>query len=290
LPATPQDRTAGDLRAVVIWAFVLFALTGAGALPFIYAGQSLEQSKEAGMASSFLLAGILLTAYAPMVAALFVALVVPGSGGLRRFLRQLVDGRAGAGWYLLVLLAPIAIVLAADGIYVLAGGAAPTAWFSVPQNFTTAAFWGPLVAGSLGEEPGWRGFALPRLGRRFGALSASILIGILWGTWHLWPALTPGGASQLSIANLMQTYVRMISTSILYAWMYNSTNGSLILTMVAHAAHNLAIDFIPIPGDTSVVPIIIALLYLAAAVAVVLLTDPTTLSSANSTVKKRLTE
>jgi membrane protease YdiL (CAAX protease family) len=66
----------------------------------------------------------------------------------------------------------------------------------------------------------------------------------------------------------------MISTSILYAWLYNSTNGSLILVMVAHAGHNLAIDFIPLPeNDGGVAPLLIAILYLVAAVAVVLSTD-----------------
>jgi membrane protease YdiL (CAAX protease family) len=228
-----------------------------------------------------LLVGILLTAYAPTLAALLVWLFVPREGGIRHFVRQLTKGHSAPGWYFLVFLAPIGIVLAADGLYVLAGGAAPPAWFAVPQNLATSAFWGPLVAGCLGEEPGWRGFALPRLGGRFGALRASIVIGILWGTWHLWPAITPGGISQLSPANLTHTYVRMISTSILYAWAYNSTGGSLMLVMAAHACHNLAIDFIPLPqNDASVVPLIIAFLYFLAAVAVVLSTEPRTLQRA----------
>jgi hypothetical protein len=86
----------------------------------------------------------------------------------------------------------------------------------------------------------------------------------------------------VSAANLMQTYVRMISTSILYAWAYNSTGGSLLLVMAAHAGHNLAIDFIPLPqDDAGVVPLIIACLYLLAAMAVVLSTEPRTLTRAN---------
>ena len=274
-------RSDGQLAAVAVWGALLFGLTGIGVLPFLISGQGLDQAKASGTFSNATFAGILLTAYAPTIAALVTVMVLPRQGGLRQCLRQLGGGSAGVLWYLLVFAAPIGIVLAADGINVLLGGAAPPAWFAVPKNFATAAIWGPLVAGCLGEEPAWRGFALPRLSSHFGALGASVAIGLLWGTWHLWPALTPGGASHLSVANLTQTYVRMVSTSILYAWLFNSTKGSLILVMAAHAGHNLAIDLIPLP-DASLVPVIIALLYLAAAVAVILTTSPRTLTRSQS--------
>jgi membrane protease YdiL (CAAX protease family) len=281
LTAAPQNKREEKTGAVVLWAALLFALTVAGALPFIFAGRGLDQVKEPDPPPPMLLAGILLTGYAPTLAALLVRLVVPGEGGMRYFVQQFAKGHAGAGWYLLVFVPPIGIVLAADAIYFLAGGAAPRAWFAVPQNLATAAFWGPLVAGCLGEEPGWRGFALPRLAGRFGALWASIVIGVLWGTWHLWPAITPGGLSHVTPADLLQTYVRMISTSILYAWAYNSTGGSLPLVMAAHAGHNLAIDFIPLHhDDAGVVALIIAFLYLLAAITVVLSTEPRTLARA----------
>ena len=67
-------------------------------------------------------------------------------------------------------------------------------------------------------------FAQPRLQTRYSALPASIIIGVLWSTWHLWYVITPGGFSNVTGANALATYVRLTSTAIIYAWMYNSTS------------------------------------------------------------------
>jgi len=145
-------------------------------------------------------------------------------------------------------------------------------------------FW--TVFGSLfAEEMGWRGFAQPQLQPRYGALKASILIGVIWSTWHLWIVITPGGVSLVTPEDAAATYIRLISTAIVYAWMYNSTNGSLFVVMVAHMGHNLAGSVVQTPPDASHFHFTLAMLYLAAAIGVVLLTDWRTLtrrSSANS--------
>ncbi len=171
------------------------------------------------------------------------------------------------------------LILFADVIYIVVGGTPPQPWLVFPSDF---AFLGPLLAGSLGEELGWRGFALPRLQSRYGVLWASILIGVIWSTWHLWPVITPGGFAHLTLFDIAQTYIRLIATAIIYGWLYNSTQGRLFLVMIAHAGHNIAVELIQIPEPgTDVVPVIIALLYLAAAIAVVLLTGTRTLSRLN---------
>ena len=105
-------------------------------------------------------AGIVLTAYAPSLAALLVA---ARAGGALVLLRQVGRWRVGVAWYALVLIGPFVLVLSADLIYVLSGGAPPETWLVFPSSL---AFVGPLVAGSLGEELGWRGFAQPRLQSR----------------------------------------------------------------------------------------------------------------------------
>jgi membrane protease YdiL (CAAX protease family) len=73
----------------------------------------------------------------------------------------------------------------------------------------------------------------------------------------------------------------MISTAVVYAWLYNSTNGSLFLAMVAHFGHNFAGSIVQIPSDSSHFHFTIALLYLAVAVGIVLTTDSRTLTRAN---------
>jgi membrane protease YdiL (CAAX protease family) len=258
---------------VIIWGVLVFALTFVGALLLTVGGLNLDQPPQAASMLPLFVACIFLTAYAPTLAALLVA---AGSGGVGTLLRQVATWRVGFGWYALVLVGPIVLFVVSDLIYAVYGGVQPAAWVVIPSNL---AFVGPLIAGSLGEELGWRGFAQPRLQTRYSALRASIIVGIIWGTWHLWPAMLPGGLADLTISDLAQTYVRLISTAIIYAWIYNSTNGSLFLVMVAHAGHNLATELVPIPvAGAHVVTVIVALLYLAVATAVVLISGPRTLS------------
>ena len=267
-------------RPVLAWGALLLVLTMVGALPLILAGVNPTTLPESSPLLPLLVGGIVLTAYAPTLAALLVAGLLPGAGGLRALLRQVGTWRVGVAWYLLVLLGPMALILCANVIYQVLGGTAPKHWLVFP---TDLAFLGPLLAGALGEELGWRGFALPRLQSRYGALWASIGIGVIWGTWHLWPVITSGGLSELTAANVAQTYIRLIATAIIYSWLYNSTKGSLFLVMVAHVGHNLATDLIPIAAEgAAAVPVIIALLYLGAAIAVVLMTGPRTLSRLTS--------
>jgi len=234
----------------------------------------------------FSFAGILLSAYVPTLTALIVAGLFSGSGGVRPLLRQIRIWRVGITWYALALIGP-AILFSLAGLVLLAlGGAPPLHWLRFPSlsSFGPGGltfFIGQLIAGSFGEELGWRGFAQPRLQVRYGALWASILIGTLWSTWHLWPAITPQGFSLLSPVDAAATYIRLISTSIIYAWMYNSTRGSLFLVIVAHAGHNIAATVIGAPSNSVYQQLIVALLYLLAAIAVVLATDVQSLCRSN---------
>src|SRR5262249_39046914 len=132
------------------------------------------------------------------------------------------------------------------------------------------------------EEPGWRGFAQPRLQARYGALTASVLIGLLWSTWHIWYVILPGGLSNVTGTDAVATYLRLTSTAVIYAWMYNSTNGSLLIAMLAHLGHNLAASFIPTPADGGQQHLMTALLYFVAALIVFFKTDAQTLRAAPS--------
>jgi len=76
-----------------------------------------------------------------------------------------------------------------------------------------------VVFGSLfAEEPGWRGFAQLRLQMRYGALIASVVVGLLWSSRHLWYVILPGGLSNVTGTDAVATYLRLISTAIVYAW------------------------------------------------------------------------
>jgi len=273
--------------AVVAWAVLVFGLLFLGLLPLYVLHLDLAKlAANSSGAPPIVLVGILFTAYTPTIAALLIEWRWPGGGGgVRKLLKPLSRWRVHIGWYLLALLGPIPLLLLADLIYVLLGGDAPRHWLALPTGTAEGGMSallftiGAVIAGAVGEELGWRGFGQARLQTGIGALRAAIVIGLLWSTWHLWPVAVPGGLSLFNWTDFPQTYVRLTSTAILYAWLFNSTRGSLLLVLVAHGAFNIDTSIVQTPDSgLHTIPIIVAVLHGVAALAVVLLTNPRTLT------------
>ena len=276
---TAIDKPRQPLRPVLVWVAIVAALSGLGLLPFFAFVPDL--SKFTGNLPPAELAllgiGVELAAVGPSLAAILVAWRMPGAGSARPLFRQFGHWRVRPIWYLVALLLPIPILLAADLIW-MALGKQSLVWLTVPGAV-------PFVIGAalvppLGEEFGWRGFAQPRLQSHIGALWAAVIVGTLWSTWHLWPLVVPGGAKLFLPSDVAQTYIRLISTAVIYAWIYNSTGGSLPAVMVAHAAHNIDSSFIPGASvdPTHLGPFLGALSYAAVAIIVVLATNRGTLT------------
>jgi membrane protease YdiL (CAAX protease family) len=276
-PSTP--RPALD-RAAIAWGVLVFALLALGLAPLYILKLDLGKlAANSSGAPPIALVGIVFTAYTPALAALLIAWLWPSAGGVRSLLKQMTLWRVHIGWYALALLGPIPLLLLADAIYVAVGGAAPSRWLSVPGGATLAFAIGGVIAGSVGEELGWRGFGQPRLQSRYGALWAALVVGILWSTWHLWPVAVPGGWSLFTWTDIPQTYVRLTSTAVLYAWLYNSTRGSLFLVMVAHAGYNIGNTIVGSPSSgLHEIPIIVAALHAATALVVIVMTNRRTLT------------
>ena len=265
IPAPPTGAHIGHMPArsnnainprFAVWLLILAGLTGSGVLILNVTG--VNQDHDFSPA-------IVLIAYSSSLAAVIATATCRGDFSVGSLLRQTLKWRVNPTWYLLALTGPAVLVVASNGMYQLAGG--DPQWSAFLDVGAITSGLGALIAGSLGEEIGWRGFAQPLLQRRHRALGAAIVVGVIWSTWHLWPLIAPGGSDHLGAANFVQTFVRLIATSIIYAWIYNSTNGSVLLVMLAHAGHNIAIDLMPPANDT--VGLVIAFVYLAAAVVVV---------------------
>src|SRR5207253_2297396 len=92
-----------------------------------------------------------------------------------------------------------------------------------------------LVGGGVDEELGWRGFALPRLQDRYGALIASVVLGIFWAGWHI-PAWYAAGSGQ-DLISFPVFEVSVIGAAILFTWLYNSTGGSLPQGVLGHVGY-----------------------------------------------------
>lgn len=282
---SPPARTRID-GAVVAWAVLVFALLFLGLLPLYVLHVNLAKlAANSSGVSPIVLVGIVFTAYTPSIAALLTAWQWPRAGGVRKLLKPLSRWRIHVGWYLLAVLGPIPLLLLGDLIYVLLGGNAPQHWVGLPSGTAEGGISallftiGAVIAGAIGEELGWRGFGQPRLQAGSGALWAAIVIGLLWSTWHLWPAVVPGGLSLFDWTDFPQTYLRLTATAILYAWLFNSTRGSLLLVLVAHGAYNVDYSIVQTPASGAhAIPIIIAALHGLAALTVVLLTNPRTLT------------
>jgi membrane protease YdiL (CAAX protease family) len=275
-----MGESTGNGWEIVVWVVLIFVLTVLCALPFIIAGVSLPNMQSTPL-FPLCLAGMTLVGFTPTVSALLVAAFFPGAGGARPLLRQMKTWHVGVGWYVIALCGPIVLYLLVNVVHIVLGGVTLQHWLQFPS----LSYLGPgglvwsvmqLILGGFGEELGWRGFGQPRLQNRIGALWASILIGLIWSTWHIWILITPGGFSLMSFTDIwLITYVRLTATAVIYAWIYNSTKGSLFLVMVAHAGHNLAGQLIRVPADGGVID---SLGYLVIAIVVVLMTDPQTLT------------
>jgi membrane protease YdiL (CAAX protease family) len=194
--------------------------------------------------------------FGPMSAAMIVARF---DGGVGALLRPLGTWRVGAAWYLAALGLPGGIFVVAAVGYNLFGHAETLLY---PPS--EAAFVAALVVFSIGEEIGWRGFALPRLRVLFGPLVASAVIGVLWTAWHI-PMLALQGVSPV----LYLAFVPyMIGGSVLFTWIYEHTRGSLLLAVLAHAGAHLNNPGHALPGRA--MPVVIhAAAYVVLAVVLV---------------------
>ena len=172
----------------------------------------------------------------PFLAALLVLAVTEGKSGVVGLLRRMVRWRVGIQWYAVALLLPIVVTLAAAALNVFLLGAQRTSsvadlggWSSFLLLFLLSL----LIPGFAGtwEEPGFRGYALPRLQFRYSALMASLILGVLWAFWHL-PFVVTGEHIWID-ATLF-----IIEWSIVYTWLFNNAKGSVLIVMLFHAMNN----------------------------------------------------
>jgi membrane protease YdiL (CAAX protease family) len=183
-----------------------------------------------------------LIGYSPLLAALIAIALWRGRGALA-LRTSLLKWRVGVHWYALVVGFPLLLMLVAHFIVDLKQGEFPH--WPVANWLAPVGALGALLSGSIGEEIGWRGFAQPLLQKRAGALGAAVVLGVIWGIWHLNAELTTSQPLAAFLNDAPRSLLRMVSTAILYGWLYVRTGGSLPVVMLAHAGHNIAVDVLP---------------------------------------------
>lgn len=164
----------------------------------------------------------------PLAAAILVIAVAEGRAGFRAWGRRLVRWRVGWVWYAVALLVPVALVSLTGLINMVLGAPAPglaqLTWSGLLTVFAVRLV-NPLD-GPLGEEPGFRGYALPLLQASRTPLLSATVLGVLVAVWHL-PLVLFGG---LSPTGLPTTF----AITFLYVWLFNRTGGSVLLTFLFH--------------------------------------------------------
>ena len=189
--------------------------------------------------------------FGPSLAAIAVVFRRSGRTGLRAWLLGCLSWRGSSGWLVLAFLSPLAVLTVAAGAHIGLGGSLPPSPANGHVGLLVANFFLVfLVGGPLGEELGWRGFALPAMQERLGWRNASLALGVIWGLWHL-PLFFVADSTQGN-GSMVAFFVLIVATSVFYTWLYNRSNGSVLPALVLHTASNSWPFLVPIlPSDAN---------------------------------------
>ncbi len=188
---------------------------------------------------SFLALLIFSLGLGPLLSALIVTALTSGRAGLSELWGRILKWDVKPVWYLVILIVPLVQAgLALLLTYFLTSGLGEYAPTLTPAQLP-AFFIFMLLFTGLAEEPGWRGFALPRLQSRFNAERSSLILGLLWAAWHF-PILIYLNASAgiFPLVSLLAGYtMATIGWTIVNTWIYNSTR-SVLMNILLHAISN----------------------------------------------------
>jgi membrane protease YdiL (CAAX protease family) len=174
---------------------------------------------------------------------LIVTALTEGRAGLRALLGRILHWRFGVRYYAFAVLAPVGLFGLACGIERALTGAWPD-WRLLGQAdylpdlgpFGVLALW--CATFGLGEETGWRGFALPRLQRTRTAASATLALALLWAGWHLPAFFFRDTYVELGVMAFPLFAGMLIFSTMVFTWLYNSTGGSVLAAILFHAVFN----------------------------------------------------
>ncbi len=184
----------------------------------------------------------------PSIAAFIVVLVIGGRRGFVELVRPFGRWRASLGMWGIAVLGTAVLYILGLGVHLLLGGEPPP-FIMIQEELNLIPLYLVMVVlmpwnGPIGEEFGWRGFALPKLQSKFGPLAASLITGAMWGIWHLPSFFAPQGvigaiAATVGMGFIIPYTLGKIANSIFMTWLYNKSKGSaLIAGIIWHAAIN----------------------------------------------------
>jgi membrane protease YdiL (CAAX protease family) len=216
----------------VVWFYILaFGISWLGWIPVAIGSHGI-----APFDSPYFQLFLILAAVGPALAAIIVMKATRGQAGVRDLFGAFLRWRVGVVWFIIAVLGPIGLLFA---------GQIMTKWLDFPVTLTVpqgdlvplviSAFIMALLSNPW-EEVGWRGFALPHLQKRRTALFATLIVGVLWGLWHL--PLFFWKANPMSEYPFLIWFIGTVAEAVIFTWLYNSTRGSLLIVTLFHISKN----------------------------------------------------
>ncbi len=173
--------------------------------------------------------------FGPLVAAFLLTAAREGWKGLLELIRRGWDTRFKGTWWIptLFLLPVMQISAVVISSLVETGG-----WPALGTTVSSGLFisFAVILVQVIGEEFGWRGYAIGRLQGRWNAVVSSLILGLFWGVWHIQLWMRAGEASRTS--PFLATLAYIFAQSIIYTWLFNNTRGSLLPAILYHASDN----------------------------------------------------
>lgn len=240
-------RFVGAVRAVRLYLLLAFGLSWAIWVPVAVLVDDLSIGHH-------VLVGVAATG--PSLAGLLCTAREQGLAGVRGLVASLLAWRLPARWYVLAIGGPLAVALISVGAHRLAVGDDVFELDATTVLLVPVAFVSALFVGSLQEELGWRGYALPRLLDRCTAVAAALVVGVAWALWHL-PlyAIAADGQDRAPLALFL---LSVVALSLIYTWLWLITNASLLIAVVLHSATNVASALLIIEAEGDLGPHVVA--------------------------------
>lgn len=217
--------------------WIFFALVFALSVPLWIIGQVARQWLPLGLPFGALMA------FNPMIAAALLVYHREGRIGLKTLLRRSVGPRGITARWLTIAIFLMPIILACEfGFLRITGATIPNPSFSIS---TILLFSGMFFVAAVGEEVGWQGHAAILLQKKYTALTSSLIMGLVWATWHVVPFLQADHAPYW----IMWQCLTMLPARIIIVWLCNNTGRSVFIAIVFHMMMNLSEFLFPTYGS-----------------------------------------
>ena len=230
----PRPRQ-GSRKPAVIAFIVVWILASAIIITELIVGDQMDLSTPLVVVS-------VITGLLPAFVASSAFSTIPG---VRAHLRTYIKPRGAFGYYLLALVLFPAIWLLGNVLSRALGMEVQVSRYPVDVKLLgmiILSFLYNICYSGLSEEPGWRGFALPRLQAKFNPLVSSLILGVLWAVWHA-PGRF-GGVEAKSVSDTLVEWVLIVLVTVIFTWIFNRTKGSILVTALLHPAMNAATKFL----------------------------------------------